>query len=251
MSEAEPRRRSTALRLAPLALIAAAAVLFVAADGWSHLDLAAVIRNRGLLCGPAPLQRALCSLVFVASYAGLAALSVPGAAALTLVGGFLFGTWLGASYAAIGATAGGTVVFLAARRGLSGLAMRSGGPGDGPMGGRARRIAAGFRRDAFSYLLVLRLIPVFPFWLVNLAAGATGMRLSSYVLATLLGIIPGSIIYAGLGSGLGAVIASGRMPGPALRLAPHVLLPLLGLAALALLSIGYRRWRAGRRSGAP
>ena len=88
---------------------------------------------------------------------------------LTLTAGFLFGPWLGAIYALVGATLGATVVFLAARSGLYGLAARA--------GPRGRRLEAGFRADAFNYLLVLRLIPVFPFWLVNLVAGLAGMRL--------------------------------------------------------------------------
>jgi uncharacterized membrane protein YdjX (TVP38/TMEM64 family) len=106
-------------------------------------------------------------------------------------------------------------------------------------GPRAERIAAGFRADAFNYLLVLRLVPLFPFWLVNLAAGLAGMRLFPYVAATFLGIMPGAFVYAGLGNGLGHLVAA---PDLAVLFRPSVLLPLFGLSLLALIPVFYRRW---------
>ena len=175
------------------------------------------------------------ALAFVLAYAGLVALSVPASALLTMTSGFLFGPWLGTLYALVGATIGATVVFVAARAGLAGLVERA--------GPRVRRLEAGFREDALSYLLVLRLVPVFPFWLVNLAAGAVGMRLWIYVLATFFGMAPTSFIYASLGNGLGEVLAQGRNPDFAVLFRPSVLLPILGLAALALLPVLYKRWR--------
>jgi uncharacterized membrane protein YdjX (TVP38/TMEM64 family) len=93
---------------------------------------------------------------------------------------------------------------------------------------------------------VLRLVPVFPFWLVNLVAGASGMRLSSYVAGTFLGMIPAAFVYASLGSGLGILISEGRPPDLHILFRPGILLPILGLAALALVPVGYRRWRGSR-----
>jgi uncharacterized membrane protein YdjX (TVP38/TMEM64 family) len=156
---------------------------------------------------------------------------------LTITGGFLFGPWLGGAYAVVGATAGATVVFLAARAGLAGLAARA-----GPW---VQRVEAGFRRNGLNYLLVLRLIPIFPFWLVNLVAGAIGLRLWVYLLGTFVGIIPVTFIYASLGNGLGTLAEEGRPPDLAILFRPSVFLPILGLAALALLPVIYRRWRAG------
>jgi uncharacterized membrane protein YdjX (TVP38/TMEM64 family) len=109
-----------------------------------------------------------------------------------------------------------------------------------------RRLEAGFREDALSYLLVLRLIPIFPFWLVNLAAGAVGLRLPVYVFATLVGMIPTSFVYASLGNGLGDVLAQGEHPDLAILYRPSVLLPIVGLAVLALLPVFYKRWRGAR-----
>src|SRR5207248_8240850 len=96
---------------------------------------------------------------------------------------------------------------------------------------------------AFNYLLVLRLVPVFPFWLVNLVPALVGVRLRTFVLATLIGIVPATVIFASLGSGLGSVV---EQPDTGTALRPSVLLPILGLAVLALIPVGYRRWR-GRR----
>jgi uncharacterized membrane protein YdjX (TVP38/TMEM64 family) len=122
------------------------------------------------------------------------------------------------------------------RRALARIVRRS--------GPTAQRLTAGFRRDALSYLLVLRLVPLFPFWLVNLAAATAGLPLQRYVVGTFVGIIPATFIYASLGEGIGAVIAEGRRADFGLLLRPPVLLPLLGLAILALLPVVYRRWRS-------
>ncbi len=157
----------------------------------------------------------------------------------TLVGGFLFGPWLGAVYSLTGATLGATTVFLASRTGLGGL-------GEQAMP-RIRRLMAGFREDAFNYLLVLRLIPVVPFWAVNLAAGIVGMRLTSFAVATFIGMIPAAFIYAGVGNGLGMLLATGQKPEMHLIFRPDILLPLIGLAVLALVPVAYKRWRGGSR----
>lgn len=234
-----PPARMSARRLVPLAAIAAATAVFLAVGGPHYLSLSALAAHRAWLTGLVARWGALAVPAYIAAYAALTALSVPGAVILTITGGLLFGTWLGGFGAVLGATIGASAIFLAARAGLAGLAARA--------GPRARSIEAGFRANAFNYLLVLRLIPIFPFWLVNLAAGAAGMRLGPYLAATSLGIIPGALVYAGLGSGLGEVIAAGRTPDLALAFRPGVLLPLLGLALLALLPVGYRRWQ-GRRA---
>ena len=179
---------------------------------------------------------------FTVAYAGLTALSVPGAMLMTLASGFLFGPWLGAVAALIGATLGAGAVFLAARAGLAGLADRA--------GSRVQRLTTGFREDAFSYLLCLRLVPIFPFWLVNLVAGASGMALWIYVVATFFGMIPGAFVYAGIGNGVGALIASGQHPDPYTIFRPNILPPLIGLAVLALLPVAYKRWNGRRREPA-
>jgi uncharacterized membrane protein YdjX (TVP38/TMEM64 family) len=229
-------RRAALRRLVPLTLLLAAGALFVALGGQRYLNFAALAANRERLLALVAQDAAAAAIAFILLYAGLVALSFPAAELLTIAGGFLFGRWFGTLYAIVGATAGATLFFFAARAGLARLAA-----GALP---QAARLRAGFRRNAFSYLLVLRLVPLFPFWLVNLVAGAAGLRLPVYVLGTFLGIIPATFVYASLGSGLGTVLAEGREPDLAILFRPGVLLPLIGLAVLALLPVLYRRWRS-------
>jgi uncharacterized membrane protein YdjX (TVP38/TMEM64 family) len=225
----------SARRLVPLGLLVAAGIAFVAAGGHHYLTFATLAANRDWLSDIVQRWGAVAALLYIAIYAGLVALSVPGAAALTIAGGFLFGTWPGGLYAVVGATLGATGIFLAARAGLGGLAQRA-----GPL---AAKLEAGFRANAFNYLLVLRLVFIVPFWLVNLVPALVGVRLSTFVLATFLGIIPGTFVYASFGNGLGDVVGE---PGLGVLLRASVLCPVVGLIILALVPVGYKRWRAKR-----
>jgi uncharacterized membrane protein YdjX (TVP38/TMEM64 family) len=227
-----PRQIFSVRRLVPLGLLVVAWIAFMLAGGYRYLTFAALAENRDWLCGLVQHWGFLAASGYIAIYAVLVALSVPGAAVLTIAGGFLFGTWIGAVCAVFGATLGATALFLAARAGLGGLAQRA--------GRFIGKLEAGFRADAFNYLLVLRLVPIFPFWLVNLVPALVGVRLATFVLATFLGIIPGSFVYASLGNGLGSVLEE---PDLAIVFEPRVLLPVIGLALLALIPVGYKRWR--------
>ncbi|HEV2300469.1 MAG TPA: VTT domain-containing protein [Stellaceae bacterium] len=222
-------------RMLPLALLLIAGGVFLALGGHRYFGFAALAQHRRWLAALVADSELGTALAFVGAYAGLTALSVPGAAILTIAGGFLFGTSIGTLLSVLGASLGASLIFLAARAGLAGLVGRI-----GPAG---RRLEAGFRADAFNYLLALRLVPIVPFWLVNLVAGAAGMKLLPYVLATVLGIIPAGLVYASLGSGLGALLDRGEAPDLALLFRPGILLPISGLAFLVLLPPAYRRWR--------
>jgi uncharacterized membrane protein YdjX (TVP38/TMEM64 family) len=222
----------SARRLVPLALLIFAGIAFVVAGGHHYLTFAAIAENRGWLCGLVARWGFLAALLYIAAYAVLVALSVPGGVVLTIAGGFLFGTWLGGLCAVTGATFGATGVFLAARAGLGGLAQRA-----GPFFGK---LETGFRADAFNYLLVLRLVPLFPFWLVNLVPALAGVGLPTYLLATFIGIIPATFVYASLGNGLGDVVGQ---PDLAIVFRPSVLLPMVGLAGLTLVPVWYNRRR--------
>ncbi|MGH7113624.1 MAG: TVP38/TMEM64 family protein [Stellaceae bacterium] len=227
-----PRLGISARRLLPLGFLLATGLAFVIAGGHRYLTFAALADNRSWLCALAARWGFIAALFYIAAYAVLVALSVPGGAVLTIAGGFLFGTWVGGICAVIGATVGATGVFVAARAGLGGLAQRA-----GPFFGK---LEAGFRADAFNYLLVLRLVPLVPFWLVNLVPALAGVGLPTYLVATFLGIIPATFIYAGLGNGLGNVV---DQPDLAIVLRPSVLLPILALAVLALVPVWYKRRR--------
>jgi uncharacterized membrane protein YdjX (TVP38/TMEM64 family) len=223
----------SARRLVPLGLLVVAGIAFILAGGHKYLSFAALSENHDWLCSLVKSRGIVAALLYVAVYGLLVALSVPGAAVLTIAGGFLFGTWLGALCAVVGATLGATMIFLAARAGVGGLAQRA--------GRFVGKLEAGFRADAFNYLLVLRLVPIFPFWLVNLVPALVGVRLPTYVLATFLGIIPGTFVYASLGNGLGDVVEE---PDLTILFKPSVLVPIAGLALLPLIAVWYKRWRA-------
>jgi len=232
-NDTSPQRLVSARRLLPLGLLVAAWIVFVLAGGYRYLTFSALAQNRDWLCGLVQQWGILAAFVYIMVYAMLVALSVPGAAVLTIAGGFLFGAWMGGLCAVIGATLGATAILLAARGGLGGLAQRA--------GRFAGKLEAGFRADAFNYLLVLRLVPIFPFWLVNLVPALVGVRLPTYVLATFLGIVPATFIYASLGNGLGSLVEE---PDLAILFKPRLLVPIVGLALLALVPVGYKHWRS-------
>ncbi|MSO80882.1 MAG: TVP38/TMEM64 family protein [Alphaproteobacteria bacterium] len=235
-------RRALA-RFWPLAVPAAGLALFFALGLNRHACFSVLGNNREWLLAEVARLGFWAPAAFAAMYAVAAAFALPGGTLLTLAGGFLFGTLWGGLAALAGATLGATVVFLAARTAFGDALRRRAGPG-------MRRLEDGLRENAMSYLLVLRLVPLFPFWLVNLAPAFFGVRLRTYVLATTIGIVPGTFVFAWVGSGLGAVFAAGGEPDLAIVFAPEVLGPLLALAALALVPVAWRCFTARRRRGA-
>jgi uncharacterized membrane protein YdjX (TVP38/TMEM64 family) len=225
------------MRYLPLALVAAglgAAFLLGVTD---YLSLSELQARQDALQAYVAEHPVLSLGLYALAYFLVVAFSLPGGTVMTLTGGFLFGTWIGGSAAIISATLGAVVLFLAARSAF-GDALR------GRAGSAVGRVAEGVRRNAFSYLLTLRLLPVFPFWLVNLAAGFVDVPLRTFAVTTFMGIIPGTFIYAGLGAGLGSVFERGQALNLGLIFEPQILLPLIGLAVLALLPVVWNRVRA-------
>ncbi|KTD24753.1 mercuric reductase [Legionella lansingensis] len=186
----------------------------------------------------------LASLTYIGIYTIAVAISVPGAVFLTLAGGFLFGPIWGSLFVVFSATLGASFLFFAVKTALGdSLAKRA--------SSWVHRMRDGFNQNAFSYLLVLRLIPLFPFWVVNIVPALLGVQAKTFVLATFIGIIPGSVVYVFVGSGLSHVFATNQTPNLGIIFDPHVLLPLLGLATLSLLPVLYRillRKRKGVKS---
>jgi len=226
-------------RLLPLAILVAGLALFFAAGLHRVLTFDALKAHRAELSAWVAEHRLLAAVSFLAAYAVLVAFSLPLASLATLLGGLLFGTVLGTMLAVLGATAGGIAVFLAARSAFGNLLRAR---ADSFLG----RLEAGFRRDALSYLLFLRLVPVFPFWLVNIAPAVFKVPLRIYAITTFLGIIPGTAVYCSVGAGLGAVFDRNEAPDLKVVFEPQVLLPLLALAALSLVPMLYGRWKASR-----
>ena len=245
----------------PLALrrlipFAALVVLLLAAyaTGWHRdLSLETLVRHSAAIEAFIAAHRAVAVLLFIAIYVAGAALAMPAGAVLAVIGGFLFGTLVGGLAAMIGSTAGATIVFAVARGAFGEQLMRRAGP---PMA----RFAAGFRADAFCYVMFLRLVPV-PSWLTNLTAALLGVRLKTFAAATALGRTPGSFAFALFGALLSSVIASEAAAYRACLaaggldcrvafeaadvLTPTLLAALIALGLLALAPVALRRlfWR--------
>lgn len=227
-------------RLAPLLLLAAfiAAAFALRLDRYLTLD--ALRDNRAALTALVESHAIVAAIGFLLAYAGVVALSLPGATIMTLAGGFLFGVPLGATLTVVGATLGATLLFIIARSALGDVLRARAGP-------FLARMAEGFRKDAFSYLLFLRLVPAFPFWAVNLAPALLGMRLAPYVAATALGIVPGTTVYTAFGASLGQVFDAGGEVRLKDVFSPTLIAALVGLGVLSLLPIALRRFREARR----
>jgi len=235
------RPRPALLRWLPLVCLLGGLAVFFALELDTYVNFDTLARYRAELRRWVEANALLAPLVYVVSYIVAIAFSLPGGVLLTLTGGFLFGPILGALCAIVGATGGATAVYLAAKTAL-GDRLRA------RAGTALQRMQDGFRRDAFSYLLVLRLVPLFPFFLVNIVPAFAGVPTRIYVLATFIGIIPATFIFASVGNGLGAVFDAGQTPDLGLLAKPQILLPLIGLALLALIPVGYRYWK-GRADG--
>jgi len=228
------------LRFAPAVVLIAALIALVLSGALKHLSLGELQRSRHDLEGYVRAHPVLSVLVYVAVYIAAITLSLPAALVLTVTGGFLFGPWLGGVSACLGASLGATVVFLISRLTVGDALEKGVSP-------RVKALEEGIKKDAFFYLLTLRLIPVTPFWLVNVAAGLLSIRLSTYVTATVIGIFPASLIYAGIGSGLGKLFDRGVQPHLHNLITPELALPLVALAVLSVLPILYHQYR-GRQA---
>lgn len=176
------------------------------------------------------------ALVYFVVYVALVGLSLPGGALMTLAGGYLFGLLYGTLLAASGATVGATIIFIAARNASRDFIRRRAGR-------IIRRIEAGFRENMLSYMVFLRLVPVFPFFAINLAMAFLGVPLRLYVLTTFFGILPGSLVYAGVGNGMGHLLDVGRQPDTGVIFEPQILIPILALVILSLAPVAYRQYR--------
>ena len=177
--------------------------------------------------------------LFIGAYVIIVAFSLPGATVMTLTGGFLFATFPGALFNMTGATLGAIGIFLAARWGLGEqLALRM-DAGDGVV----KRIKEGIDKNQWSMLFLIRLVPAVPFFVANLVPALVGVPLRRFAITTFLGIIPGAIVFTSVGAGLGDVFDRGATPNLGIIFEPRILLPIIGLCALAALPIFLKRLR--------
>ena len=230
------------LRLIPIAVIAALFVALIASGALRELSLTSLAEHRAALLRFVAAHPYASLAAYLGVYMLVIVACAPGPAALSVAGGFLFGPVLGGAAALASMVIGAVIVFLACRTAFGDWAAHRGGA-------TVARIEAGFSRDAFAYLLALRLMPVAPFFAVNLAAGLARIRLQSFVLATLVGAAPSAFIFATLGAGLGGMFRRHAHLGANLLLQPQIAGPLTALAALSLAAPAWRVWR-GRRAKA-
>lgn len=242
-------------RWAPLALISAALAAVWFSGAANYLSFARFVESREALAGAISAHYVLALAAYAGVYVVVVALSIPGASLMTLAGGFFFGGWVGGMVTSLAATLGAVLVFAIARTSLGDALGRR-------CGSWLERLREGFHEDAVSYMLFLRLTPVFPFWLVNLAPAFLGVRLFTFFWTTLLGVMPATFAYSFAGSGLDSIaraqqaaynacIAAGRADCK-LELSAASLVTrelLIGLAAVgvaALIPVVMKKWRARR-----
>jgi uncharacterized membrane protein YdjX (TVP38/TMEM64 family) len=258
-SEPAAISRSRFTRFLPVILLAAATAL-VFATGWHKLlSFKTIGLNYEVLRAYIESNILYAILLYAVIYIGVIALSLPGGAILTLSGGLLLGWQIGAPVTIVAATIGATIIFLIAKHSIGDAVA-------GKVGPWVEKLSAGFRKNAFSYLLFLRLVPAFPFFVVNLVPALLGIPLRTYVLATFIGIIPATTAFSFLGSGLGSVVeaqnalyaaCTGKNAGnpdacvytidTKALITPELLTAFGLLAIVALIPVGYNAW-ANRRS---
>jgi uncharacterized membrane protein YdjX (TVP38/TMEM64 family) len=223
-------------RFLPLALVMLALAAFFLFDLDRYFSLDTLRDNRAALKAWVDGSPALALGAFILLYAAAVAISFPGASILTVFGGFLFGLAVGVPAIVFAATLGAVAVYFAAKT-AAGDFFRARAKGF------FAQMEKGFRENELSYMFLLRLAPVFPFWAVNIGAGALGVSLRNYVVGTFFGIVPGSFVYASIGNAAGAAFDAGKDVSLAgILTKPTTLLPMVGLAALALLPIVLKRF---------
>lgn len=222
---------SNAGRMVIVLVLAVAVGAFFYFDLGRFLSLTALQENRNSLLAFTDANFVAAVAIYLGAYAMVAGLSLPGAVILTLAGGFLFGAGLATVLVNIGATTGATVAFLTARYLLRNTVEQK-------FEKWLRPFQEGFAKNAFSYLLTLRLIPLFPFFVVNLVSGLTRVSVGTYVAATALGIIPGSFVYAYAGRQLGTISSLKEIASP------NVIAAFVLLGLLALVPVLYKKYVA-------
>jgi uncharacterized membrane protein YdjX (TVP38/TMEM64 family) len=248
--------RSTWARFIPVGLLALAIAATLASGLHKQVTLENVVLVRDRFQAVVIEHKLLALLAYIATYAAAVAVSLPGSAILTLMGGLVFGWLVGGAAAVVGASAGAILVFLIARSAFGTTLTAKAGPA-------IAKLRNGFQENALSYLLFLRFVPAFPFFLVNLASAALGVPLKTYVIGTMIGIIPGTFAFASVGAGLDSVVVAAKADyaaclaakgaaactlkinaGSLLTTELKIALVLLGI--VALLPVAYRKW-GGRK----
>jgi len=244
-SELTAKPKSTLQRFAPLLIIGVALVVFFSAGLHRYFTLDTLREHREAMKAWVDASPLLAIGLFIIAYAAAVAISFPGASILTVFGGFLFGLWPGVPAIVTAATLGGFVIFLAAKTAFADLLRAR-------VSGFAKRMEQGFREDELNYMFLLRIMPVFPFWGVNIGAGLASVSTRNFLIGTFFGIIPGSFVYASIGNAAGAAFDAGEnVTLSGILFKPETILPILGLAVLALVPIIVKRFKGDLKNEEP
>jgi uncharacterized membrane protein YdjX (TVP38/TMEM64 family) len=223
-------------RFAPLAALLAALAFLFASGLDRYVTIEMIRAHRAALIAWTEANPLLAGALCMATSAALMAMGFPSLGIPMAAAALIFGFWQGFALTLVGATAGGFVLFMAARNARDGVM----GTGAGPL---LERLENGAKGDGFLYLLTLRLIPVFPTGVVTLAAAAARLSVRAFIPATLLGCVPAGLAFASLGVGVGGALdASGEVGIAEAMLRPQIIVPLAALAVLALLASVMRAW---------
>lgn len=232
----QPAKTNRFSRLLPLAVLAGGLGLFFALGLQDYVSIQALKENRDFLIEFVAEQKILALALYMLIYILAVAFSLPGGLILTVTGGFLFGAVLGTATVVAAATLGACLLFLAARSALGDYLRTKAGPW-------LARLSDGFAENAFNYLLVLRLVPLFPFFIVNIVPAFLGVSLRTYFVGTLIGIIPGTAVFATFGAGIGSILDQGGDLSLSGVLTPQMIAGLVGLAILAVIPVIYKKIR--------
>ena len=220
-------------RLWPVLVLIAGLLIYVSFDGAKYLTLESLRLYRADLETCVTNNTTITLIIFAIAYVVVVVFSLPGASVMTVTAGFLFGSAIGTGLAVVSATVGATGIFLIAKTTLGDPLRARAGPS-------LKKMESGFQENALSYLLILRLVPLFPFFLVNLVPAFLGVKLRTYVLATATGIIPGTFVYAQVGAGLDSILVGDEKLSIDTIFSGDVLAALTGLAVLSALPIFYK-----------
>lgn len=221
-------------RWIPLIIIIFALALFFYFRLYKYFTFTELQKNHEFLKQWTAQHYFMAVLIYMVIYVIAVTLSVPGATILTIAGGFLFGYIFGTIYVVISATIGACCIFLAVQTALGEWLEKKAVRW-------IRRMEEGFQKNAMSYLLFLRLVPIFPFWAINIVPALLGVRFRTFAFATLIGIIPGSLVYVLVGNGLGSLLELGEKPNLDIIFEPQILIPLLFLGIFSLIPIFYKK----------
>lgn len=227
-----------------IALVGALIVVIIASGAWRLLSIHQLQAHHVQLRAFVARSRFESGAAFYLAFVIVVVACIPGPGLMSTASGYLFGALAGGLVSLAACVTGSAIVFLACRSAFADPISRRAGP-------RLRRLKEALDRNAFSYLLTLKLMPMTPYFLPNVAAGLAGVRLSAVVWASAIGTAPVCFILASLGAGLSRAIDRGASPGHHLFDRTDVILPLIGLTLLSVASVAWRVFRRDRSLPAP